>query len=151
MENLFVESEEIVYKVIVGDPIFDVYGDDDWIQDKYVDQSDVCVVMVKNDFVVGFTPNENFQVNHTERVGFTNLEEPTCVSGKKEGASSYSDMVTLGVNKSYFCNENMKIGFHEGVYYFIQLGKYYQWKSRKKIRFHVKISSFESFEVEDHG
>ncbi|KAL0713824.1 hypothetical protein Bca4012_020802 [Brassica carinata] len=34
MANLFVESEVIVYKEIVGDPIFDVYDDEDQIQNE---------------------------------------------------------------------------------------------------------------------
>ena len=37
MENLFVESEVIIYKEIVGDPIFDVYNEEGGIQDKRVD------------------------------------------------------------------------------------------------------------------
>ena len=32
MENLLCQSEEIVYIDIVGDPIFDLYDDDSWIQ-----------------------------------------------------------------------------------------------------------------------
>ncbi|KAL0900335.1 hypothetical protein Bca101_084296 [Brassica carinata] len=35
MANLFLQSEEIVYINIVGDPIFDIYDDDGWIQYDY--------------------------------------------------------------------------------------------------------------------
>ncbi|WZY80377.1 hypothetical protein YC2023_026761 [Brassica napus] len=43
MENLFVDREVIVYKEIVGDPIFDVYDDEGWIQysDNKLDRCEV--------------------------------------------------------------------------------------------------------------
>ena len=51
MENLFVESEELVYIDIVGDPIFDVYDDDDCVQYKYT-EFDVRWVEIKNGVVI---------------------------------------------------------------------------------------------------
>ena len=50
MENLFAESEEIVYRAIVGELIFDVYDDDDWIQYKYI-ESDLRTFGIKNGVV----------------------------------------------------------------------------------------------------
>ncbi|KAL0731436.1 hypothetical protein Bca4012_027530 [Brassica carinata] len=145
MVNLFKESEEIVFREIHGDPIFDIYDDDDddWIQDKHVDQFDACVVMFKHCMVDGFTPKEAFQVSRKERVGFTNQEEQTWASEKKEGVSAYGDMVIFGLNKSHsshvvICQENM-MDPHERGYYVYQLGHYYH---RKKIRKRL---------FEDHG
>ncbi|KAF2531119.1 hypothetical protein F2Q70_00030711 [Brassica cretica] len=40
MANLFLQNEEIVYIDIVGDPIFDLYDDDGWIQ--YDDSEFYC-------------------------------------------------------------------------------------------------------------
>ena len=40
MESLFVESEQIVFREIHGDPIFDVYDDEGWIQVEHNDLDD---------------------------------------------------------------------------------------------------------------
>ncbi|KAF3505312.1 hypothetical protein F2Q69_00045785 [Brassica cretica] len=40
MESLFVESEQIVFREIHGDPIFDVYDDEGWIQVEENDLDD---------------------------------------------------------------------------------------------------------------
>ncbi|KAF3485281.1 hypothetical protein F2Q69_00054181 [Brassica cretica] len=40
MANLFLQNEEIVYIDIVGNPIFDLYDDDGWIQ--YDDSEFYC-------------------------------------------------------------------------------------------------------------
>ena len=66
-----------------------------------VDQFDACVVMVKHWVADGFTPNETFQVNRKERVGFIIQEEHTCALEKKKGVSPYGDMVISGINKSH--------------------------------------------------
>ena len=62
MENLFVESEELVYIDIVGDPIFDVYDDDDCVQYKYP-EFDVRSVEIKNGVVYRFTRDKIFRVD----------------------------------------------------------------------------------------
>ncbi|KAF3496500.1 hypothetical protein DY000_02056475 [Brassica cretica] len=85
MENLFVDSEEIVYIDIVSDPIFNVYDDDDWVQYKYI-EFDVRSVEIKNGVIYGFTPDKSFRVIYKQSVGFTHPKKhtTTCVSEEKE-------------------------------------------------------------------
>ena len=147
MSNLFVESEEIVYKVIVGDPIFDVYDDDDRIQYKYI-EFDLRALGIKNSVVYCFTPTKSFQVINKQRVGFTHKEEhaTTCVSQKKEtlSTSSRCAMVTHGNVKSsishdWICKDKMMDRYYRS-YYFFQLGRYYDHRKKRRKRL-----------FEDHG
>ncbi|CAN7082289.1 unnamed protein product [Brassica oleracea var. botrytis] len=101
--------------------------------------------MVKHWVADGFTPNETFQVNRKERVGFIIQEEHTCALEKKKGVSPYDDMVISGINKSHsshmICQENMKMDPHEGRCYVFQLGRYRHWMLKKRRN---KL-------IEDHG
>ncbi|KAL0756310.1 hypothetical protein Bca101_093978 [Brassica carinata] len=152
MENLFVESEEIVYIDIVSDPIFNVYDDDDWVQYKYI-EFDVRSVEIKNGVIYGFTPDKSFRVIYKQSVGFTHPKKhtTTCVSEEKEIEERVEDVTRYGADNTNFKNLFTVIKLSDvRQIYILLFEEYYVWKSRKRISFYVKISSLEDFGVENH-
>ncbi|KAF3489655.1 hypothetical protein F2Q69_00056397 [Brassica cretica] len=163
MENLFVKSEELVYIDIVGDPIFDVYDDDDCVQYKYT-EFDVRSVEIKNGVVYRFTRDKSFRVIYQQSVRFTHPKKhtTTCVSEKKEVEERVEDMTCTNPlevkirNKSNNKDDTFIDGGAPnqtfGLSCIVQAytlhrdsadntnfkNVYYVWKSRKRIRFYVR-------------
>ena len=140
------ESEEISYIVIVGDPVYDIYKEDkiNFINDQLsrdviVDQSQNVILRHDVQVCSQFNQIKGEFVRSMEIV---------------EVLSSYTnEHVKTKFQFLVMCHTtvDLKIKMMVAINYVLLFEAYYVWKSRKRIGFYVKFLSLEDFGVEDHG
>ncbi|KAJ4872825.1 Uncharacterized protein Rs2_45505 [Raphanus sativus] len=133
MANLFVDSEIIVYKTIIGSPIFDLYDDDGWIQydDKELRGQEVDKlseeVTRQNIFIL--VDGSNLKQGNS-RFGSSGANwafvkgDPIRAFNRSEEMESLTSMLIILLK----VEQNIIFLF----------GKYYQWKKKKKKRNEIK-------------
>ena len=157
MENLFVENEEISYIVIVGDPVYDIYKydkinfiNDQLSRDVVVNQSQT---MISREGV--HVCNHHNHINNG--VIMRSIESQGIVYENKEIVDVLSHYLKEHIKTKLrwlvmcFANVVLKIKVMVRKNYILLFEEYYLWKSRKRLEVLMKISSLESFELEDHG
>ena len=144
MENLFVENEQIVYIEIIGDPVYDIYNEDNvsfinnqLSRDAFVDQSQIMMVI-----------EDVHEVSHfnliKEEMSVRSMEIVELLSPyhKEHMKTKFQFFVMC------FAPMNLKIKLMVQKNYIILFDGYYRWKAKEKDK---HLCHGQRFGFEDHG
>ena len=143
MENLFANSEEIVYKEIIGDPVYDIYYDDNINFINYQLSRDVAVNQSQS-----MISREDVHVcSHSkpiEGVFVTSME----ISGVLSLYHNEHIKIKLQILMMCFATVAVKIKLMVQKIYILLFDGYYRWKAKEKEKY---VCHGQGFGIKDHG
>ena len=144
MENLFANSEEIVYKEIIGDPVYDIYYDDNINFINYQLSRDVAVNQSQS-----MISREDVHVcSHSKPIEEGVFVRSMDISGVLSLYHNEYMKIKFQILVMCFATVDVKIKLMVQKIYILLFDGYYRWKAKEKEKY---VCHGQGFGIKDHG